>query len=158
MALGGSIAISCVLISSAVYYPSAFFVVYAVGFGVGKGFMYPAPLRAGWSHLSKRIGFVSGLIISGLGFGASIFGLIATLIVNPDNKLPIKTEIEPGLYEYYFPDDVSARVPYMLKILCLIWTYLILFSCLTITNYEKLEVEEHLEPLLERVDALTEAK
>jgi hypothetical protein len=54
-----------------------FFVLYAVGFGIGKGFLYPAPLVAGWSHLPGRKGFVSGIIVSGLGIGALVFGIIA---------------------------------------------------------------------------------
>lgn len=54
-----------------------FFILYAVGFGIGKGFLYPAPLVAGWSHLLGRKGFVSGIIVSGLGIGALVFGIIA---------------------------------------------------------------------------------
>lgn len=54
-----------------------FFIFYAVGFGVGKGFMYPAPLNAAWSHLPGRKGFVSGIVVSGLGIGAFAFAIIA---------------------------------------------------------------------------------
>ena len=39
---------------------------------MGKGFLYPAPLNAGWSHLPGRKGFVSGIVVSGLGMGAFI--------------------------------------------------------------------------------------
>ena len=66
-----------------------FFVLYALGFGVGKGFLYPAPLAAGWSHLSERRGLVSGLVVSGLGIGAFIFGMVVAQICNPNNEAPI---------------------------------------------------------------------
>jgi OFA family oxalate/formate antiporter-like MFS transporter len=91
-----------------------FFILYAVGFGVGKGFIYPAPLRATWSHLPGRKGLVSGVITAGLGFGAFIYGLIINFIVNPNNIKPIKTEVRPGVYEYVFSKEVSNNVPKML--------------------------------------------
>jgi len=62
-----------------------FFLLYAVGFGVGKGFLYPAPLNAGWSHLPARKGFVSGIVVSGMGVGAFLFSLITKRVINPDN-------------------------------------------------------------------------
>jgi MFS transporter, OFA family, oxalate/formate antiporter len=62
-----------------------FFLLYAVGFGIGKGFLYPAPLNAGWSHLPARKGFVSGIVVSGMGVGAFLFSLITKQVINPDN-------------------------------------------------------------------------
>ena len=44
--------------------------------GLAKGFIYPANLAAGYSHLPGRKGLVSGVIVSAVGFGASIFGVI----------------------------------------------------------------------------------
>lgn len=81
--VGGVIAISFTFFSTFTLNVNAFFALYAVGFGIGKGFMYPAPLKAGWSHLPGRKGFVSGIVVSGLGFGAFAFGILASAIVNP---------------------------------------------------------------------------
>ena len=75
--LGGIIVVTAVFYASLTINQAMFFVLYAVGFGIGKGFLYPAPLVAGWSHLLGRKGFVSGIIVSGLGFGALFFGMIA---------------------------------------------------------------------------------
>lgn len=86
--MGGTVVLSSVLSSSYAKNPTAFFVLYAVGFGIGKGFLYPAPLKAGWSHLPGRKGFVSGLIVSGMGVGAFLFGILVQRIVNPDNLAP----------------------------------------------------------------------
>ncbi len=86
----------------------AFFVLYAVGFGIGKGFLYPAPLNAGWSHLPGRKGFVSGVVVSGLGFGAFIFALLAKYLMNPDNvAASVPYEAAPGVVEYTFPPEVN---------------------------------------------------
>ena len=54
VALGGTITITTTFLSSLTVNPLAFFALYALGFGIGKGFLYPAPLKAGWSHLEQR--------------------------------------------------------------------------------------------------------
>jgi hypothetical protein len=71
---GGIIVVISVLLSSLAVNTVTFFSLYAMGFGVGKGFLYPAPLKAGWSHLPGRKGLVSGLIVSGMGIGSFLFG------------------------------------------------------------------------------------
>ena len=83
--IGGFLAIGLTLVSTLTLHVHVFFALYAVGFGMGKGFMYPAPLNAAWSHLPGRKGFVSGIVVSGLGIGAFAFGVLARQIVNPDN-------------------------------------------------------------------------
>jgi MFS transporter, OFA family, oxalate/formate antiporter len=85
----------------------AFFVLYAVGFGIGKGFLYPAPLNAGWSHLPARKGFVSGIVVSGLGIGAFIFAMLTKYVMNPDNIAPQPYQVAPGVVEYIFPPEVN---------------------------------------------------
>ncbi len=76
--IGGVFAVGFTFLSGFVTQTHVFLTFYAVGFGIGKGFLYPAPLLAGWSHLPGRKGFVSGVVISGLGIGAFVFGVIAT--------------------------------------------------------------------------------
>lgn len=79
---------------------TVFFLLYAVGFGIGKGFLYPAPLNAGWSHLPARKGFVSGIVVSAIGIGALSFGILAKYILNPLNLEPTSYEVAPGVFEY----------------------------------------------------------
>ena len=86
--IGGMIVVSSVMLASISTHTSSFFAYYAIGFGIGKGFLYPAPLLAGWSHLPGRKGLVSGIIVSGLGVGAFFFGILAQKLVNPDNIPP----------------------------------------------------------------------
>lgn len=114
--VGGFIAIGLSLVSTLTLHVHVFFTLYAVGFGMGKGFMYLAPLNAAWSHLPGRKGFVSGIVVSGLGIGAFAFGILARHIVNPDNLCPVPFEVATGVDEFYFPTEVNARVPMMIII------------------------------------------
>ena len=75
--IGGAIGIIFIAISTLSTEVYMFFLLYGVGFGIAKGFLYPAPLNAGWSHLPAKKGFVSGVVVSGLGVGAFIFSIIA---------------------------------------------------------------------------------
>lgn len=74
--LGGLVLVAVTLITSWLLYVLLFFLVWACGFGVAKGALYPAPLRASWSHLPGRKGLVTGIIVSGLGFGSFIYGIV----------------------------------------------------------------------------------
>ena len=109
--------------------------LYAVGFGIGKGFLYPAPLNAGWSHLPGRKGFVSGVVVSGLGVGALIFSLITKQILNPENVEAQPFEAAPGVKEYIFPSEINMRVPETIYILCVCWTILLSIGILTVSNF-----------------------
>jgi len=69
-----------------------FAILYGVGMGTFKGLLQSALLRAGWSHLPQRKGLVSGLIISGYGFGGFFFGIYSTYLANPDG---VKYQLDP---------------------------------------------------------------
>jgi hypothetical protein len=97
--VGGIIVLSSTVLASLSTNTTAFFVLYAIGFGMGKGFLYPAPLTAGWSHLPGRKGFVSGIIVSGLGFGALLFGIIEQKVVNPKNLEPVMVNVAANITE-----------------------------------------------------------
>ena len=112
-----------------------FFFLFAVGFGTGKGFLYPAPLNAGWSHLPARKGLVSGIIVSGLGLGAFFVGILVNRLMNPDNLGTIPVEVAPGVTEYIFPPEVNARAPQTLLVLCAVWTSLLIFGILTVSKF-----------------------
>ena len=95
--IGGLVTVGLVYLSASSTMIIEFFLLYAVGFGVGKGFLYPGPLKAGWSHLPGRKGLVSGLVVSGLGIGAFIFGIVTRLLVNPENLPPASVEVAEGV-------------------------------------------------------------
>ena len=58
--------------------PFIFYLLYAFGLGVAKGFIYPAAIAAGISHLPGRKGLVGGVVSSGVGFGAFVFGIVGS--------------------------------------------------------------------------------
>jgi hypothetical protein len=139
--MGGVVSLSLVFCCSYILNPFVFIYCYALAFGVGKGFMYSAALQAGWSHLQGRLGFASGLIICGFGFGGFIFGIVTNLLCNPDN-VSVNTYIVEGEEEQLFPAEVASRVPRMLRQLDLIWTCLFIFGACTVHTYKQ-NVEIH---------------
>ena len=80
---------------------------------------YMVPVHHVWSWFPTRPGLVTGLIISGFGFGAVIFNNVSRALVNPDNE---SADAETGK----FSDMVTKRVPYMLHVI------LVCFSLMTL--------------------------
>ena len=112
IAIGGVVAIAMVFLCSICkFHPKVFIVVYALGMGVFKGLLQSAILRAGWSHLPERKGFVSGCIISGFGFGGFFFGLFVPFLCNPMHH---KFELDPVDHNLYLPLRVGNNVPFAL--------------------------------------------
>ena len=52
--------------------------MYSIGIGVAKGLIFPSALAAGYSHLPGRKGLVVGMVASGVGFGAFVYGILCT--------------------------------------------------------------------------------
>jgi hypothetical protein len=48
------------------------------GFGLGKGFIFPAALKASCSHLPGRKGIAIGMVVCGLGCGSFVFTTLTT--------------------------------------------------------------------------------
>lgn len=73
-------------------------------------------------------GLISGAIIAGYGFGSFTFNMIALSLVNPNNEKA--SVVEDG--ESYFTDDVASRVPYMFRILAIIYISVGVIGCLLV--------------------------
>ena len=63
-----------------------FATMYAFGFGICNGLSYMVPMHHSWLWFPDRPGLISGIIIGGFGFGALVFGPVATSIVNPNGN------------------------------------------------------------------------
>lgn len=74
-------------------------------------------MAVSWSHFPEHKGRISGIIISGFGFGSSIFSIVATLIINPSNK---KADIIHDGYKYFGP-EIYENFPSMLRWLAFIY-------------------------------------
>jgi len=59
----------------------------------------------------RRKGLISGLVISALGFGGFIFGIVTNRLINPDDVKSFSVEVAVMSYEYLFPGSVASRVP-----------------------------------------------
>lgn len=94
------------------------------------------PLVCAFEYFPNRKGLVTGIIIGSYGLGSSIFNLLATKLVNPNNEsTKIRSPTDPNLS--FFGPDVANRVPLMWRYLCLIWAILVVISALLISRPPK---------------------
>ncbi len=49
------------------------------------GLSYTIPMYNCWKQFPQKKALVTGVILCGFGFGGMVFGLVATLVINPDN-------------------------------------------------------------------------
>jgi OFA family oxalate/formate antiporter-like MFS transporter len=90
-------------------------------FGAGLGLAYSPPITASARYFPDHKGLATGIIVSGFGGGAFIFGSFATWLVNPNGL-----GVDPAT-SYFAPDGpVASRVPLMY--LCLGAMYAVLVT------------------------------
>ena len=115
-----------------------FLVWYAGLFPIGIGIVYWPPILSALEWFSGSRGTINGLILSGFGFGAFIFGFISSALLNPDH---IKSFHDGDMK--IFPEDVAARVPYMFHICLIAWaSLLVLGTLLVLRNPEFIRKEQ----------------
>ena len=98
-----------------------FLLLFTVTFGITNGLTYAVALHVSWIYFPNREGLISGIIVGSFGLGGFVYGMISTLVVNPDEvdsrEIDEKNEaIEP------FDDEIASNVPKMLRTLALCWT------------------------------------
>ena len=75
---------------------------------------------------------MSGTIVAAFGLSSSIFNLVTTFIINPDDKNPD--------YKYegnkYFEPEIANRLPIALRWLCFIYLVLAICALFLITRPE----------------------
>lgn len=131
MLLGGTIAISGIYASSYTTDLATFIALYGTLSGIGTGMTYMIPLVCCMEYFPNNKGLISGIIMGSYGLGSFIFNIVATKIVNPNGEnADIKTD-DPNLN--LFSPAVANRVPVMLRILCMVWVGLVLFSACLIS-------------------------
>ena len=82
------------------------------------------PIHHSWLFFPKKSGLISGIIIAGFGAGPLIFDNLATKIINPGNEKQVN--------DYHYPSDVDARFKHMMRILVLLWGFMVVFAVVTI--------------------------
>ncbi len=106
---------------------------YPIASGVGLGLSLPTCLTAAWSWYPKNSGFVGGIVVSGMGFGAFVVSMISGLIINPSDDPSYPSEIRKGYYEYYFDSEVAGRVKDFQWFMCVLILFCAGQACFTIT-------------------------
>eukprot|EP01084_Bolivina_argentea_P187681 323221_1 len=96
------------------------------GFGIGLAYM--CPLVAGMRWFPQSKGFVNGMIVFGFGAATTIFDIVMTELINPNN---IKQDSDSGFLGH---DDILKNVEtYFLKI-SVIFFSMQCIGCMMISN------------------------
>ena len=82
--------------------------------------------------MPKRKGLVSGIIISGFGFGGAFFSMLFEILANPDDIDPILDKHDGNLY---FPSIIGQRFLDMQLSVIKLWALIIFLGTLLISNY-----------------------
>jgi len=106
---------------------------FSTGFGLLKGATQATTLRAGWSHLPSRKGFVTGVILSGYGVGGFIFSIFFQQLANPNQVAAVRDAKDGKLY---FGKEIADRYPVVHLDICITWTIIILVGASLISNRE----------------------
>ena len=119
--------------------------------GIGTGITYMIPLVCAYKYFPNKKGLITGIIVGSYGLGSSIFNIVATKIVNPENAKPYLKAPNGDKNLKFFDEMVADRVPMMFRILCAVWLCLILGSAALISlpsssseaesNYNQMENE-----------------
>jgi hypothetical protein len=113
----------------------------ACAFAVGSGYI-PA-LTCGWKYWPWIKGRVSGAVLTAFGFGAFIFSLVGTYIVNPENAKPLIVEQYSETVTYkYFTAEIANRVPGMYQQFFLIYLGMTIVAGLLINHPEPADLVE----------------
>jgi MFS transporter, OFA family, oxalate/formate antiporter len=105
---------------------------YALLNGMGSGTTYFIPLICGWEYFPERKGLITGVVLSAFGFGSFVFGIISSMLCNPDSLDPKIEDAEQGIT--YFGPEVANRVPFMFRSIVKIWAVQVLIALLLITR------------------------
>ena len=96
------------------------------------------PVYSGWLYFKENKGLVTGIVLCGFGFGAFIFNMISTAIVNPNNASSV---------DGVFPPEVANNVPMMIRVLVMCWAALSILSVFLFFPYDKTEHENDISKI-----------
>lgn len=103
-------------------------------FGIGNGISMLNVLKNCWLFFPDQKGFISGVILFGLGSSASLFTIIADIVINP---LHIKVDVHTG----FFAKEISTNTRSFILILTIIIVVTSIVSFCFIYDYASLPKE-----------------
>lgn len=110
--------------------------------GCAVGIGYIPALHCGWAYWPWFKGRVSGTVLCAFGFGAFIFSILGTAIVNPDNVKPSITEKYGAVSYHYFGPEIANRVPTMYLTFLSVYVVITLGAALCVHYPTKEELAE----------------
>lgn len=128
-----------------------FLCTFVIGCGTAVGTGYIPALTCGWAFWPWIKGRISGTILTFFGFGAFIFSIVGTWIVNPDNVKPDDKQVFGAAEYYYFRQDIASRTPYMYWIFFLVYLLLAVIAFLLIRYPDEDDLKE-IKAKHERID------
>ena len=111
-----------------------FTATYSICFGICNGQGYTIPLKICWDLFPNNRGMVTGVITFGFGIGSFAFGILSTLLINPNN---LKME-KVGKDSVYGP-EVADNVMVALRKLAVCWVVLTIIALFLIKIEQKEE-------------------
>jgi len=124
ISIGSTISITAIFLCSTVSTFGAFRYLFGGIVTFGISFVYFPTLISGWQWIPDRKGLVSGVIVGGFGFGAFVFNLICTAVVNPGNVRPYKLDNGSIMYD----EQIAERVPLMFRVVAIVWSLLVIVA------------------------------
>lgn len=105
---------------------------------LGMGMQNFVPIMCAWEYYPENKGFISGLLVCSWGMGAFVFAWIMTMVVNPNDLIPV---IQADNYDQdlLFDEKVASRMPMMFKTTLIIQFALAVFGLLTVTRPKQIE-------------------
>ena len=135
--------------------PLAFAVLYSVGVGVGTGMACYTPVWPCWEFFPDSKGKVTGIIAFGYGLSPVLFGLLFSVLANPNNEQP-EIEVSEDQIQYkLFGEDIADNVYEVFLIMGGIYAGLFLLSTALLFSPEK-QSEVHIMASMASADNATQ--
>lgn len=136
IAISSSVGLLGVLLCSLMTTFWPLFFCYSVCLGIMLGTAYIVPVHLCWDWFPNNKGLATGIVLGGFGFGSFIFGFISRALVNPNGL-----DLVNGRYAI----EVTDRVPFMLRMLVIIWACIVAIALCLISPAPNAHHEEKQE-------------
>jgi hypothetical protein len=100
---------------------------------MGNAFLYPTTIVSIGSYFPVNSAYTITSLVVGICFGGAAFGVLAHYTVNPNNLPMVEVAISDSMSEFYFPPEVNANVPSLLRMVLLLWACIFFISILAIS-------------------------
>ena len=86
-------------------------------------------MRICWELFPNHKGIVTGMISCGFGIGSFLFGIVSTLLINPNN---LKMDTIGRHHEHVYGPEVADNTMVALRKMAVYWTILTLIALILI--------------------------